>query len=150
MFADSSTGFQALLLSATSVSPFIDVETGEEVRSTGSPDASYSKGSGSRDWEGDETFDPGSGELEVTCEEAGGSQEHQLSLGNYTKFTPFSDSMSPHHCLFLSLSQQQKYWTGHVWQPGNAAQRERDQLRHRIHVNTAEHCWCGCRAVFTV
>ncbi len=63
----------------------IDVETGEEVRSTGSPDASYTKGGGSRDWEGDETFDPGSGELEITCEEAGGP----IQIGPAPEFGEF-------------------------------------------------------------
>jgi hypothetical protein len=63
----------------------IDVETGEEVRFTGSPDASYTKSSGSREWEGDETFDPGSGDLEVTCEEAGGP----IQIGPAPEFKEF-------------------------------------------------------------
>ncbi len=39
---------------------------------TGTPDATYTKSSGGDEWLGDRTFDPGSGELEVTCSEAGG------------------------------------------------------------------------------
>jgi hypothetical protein len=50
----------------------VDTETGAEVSYTGSPDASYTKSTGGRDWEGDRTFEPGSGDLEVTCDESGG------------------------------------------------------------------------------
>jgi hypothetical protein len=63
----------------------IDVETGQEVRYTGSPDASYTKSSGSRDWEGDETFDPGSGDLEITCDAAGGP----IQIGPAPEFGEF-------------------------------------------------------------
>jgi hypothetical protein len=34
--------------------------------------AAYTKSSGRREWEGDATFDPGSGVLEVTCAQDGG------------------------------------------------------------------------------
>jgi len=50
----------------------IDTETGEEVGYTGSPDATFEKTSDGHEWLGDRTFDPGSGELEVTCAESGG------------------------------------------------------------------------------
>ena len=50
----------------------VDTETGDEVSYTGAPDATYTKSSGGGEWLGDRTFDPGSGELEVTCSEAGG------------------------------------------------------------------------------
>ena len=63
----------------------VDVESGEEVRYTGSPDASYTRSSGTREWEGDETFDPGSGDLEVTCEEAGGP----IQIGPAPEFKEF-------------------------------------------------------------
>jgi hypothetical protein len=50
----------------------VDRETGAEVEYTGTPDASYTKSSDGSDWEGDQTFDPGSGQLEVTCTQDGG------------------------------------------------------------------------------
>ncbi len=50
----------------------VDVETREEVVYTGTPDATYTKSVNGSEWIGDRTFDPGSGELEVTCAETGG------------------------------------------------------------------------------
>lgn len=63
----------------------VDLETGREVTYTGGADASYTKSNGSGDWEGDQTFDPGSGELEVTCEEAGGP----IQIGPAPEFKEF-------------------------------------------------------------
>jgi hypothetical protein len=50
----------------------VDKATGEEVRLEGIGNAAYTKSSGRRDWQGDATFDPGSGVLEVTCAQDGG------------------------------------------------------------------------------
>lgn len=50
----------------------IDTATGEPVQDTGAPGATYTKDFGGQGWVGDRTFDPGSGDLEVTCPEAGG------------------------------------------------------------------------------
>ena len=63
----------------------VDTETGNEVRYTGTPDASYEKSSGGPNWAGDRTFDPGSGELAVTCEEAGGP----IQIGPAPQFREF-------------------------------------------------------------
>jgi hypothetical protein len=63
----------------------VDTGTGAEVTYTGSPDASYTKDTGGRNWEGDRTFDPGSGELEVTCDEAGGP----IQVGPAPQFRDF-------------------------------------------------------------
>ena len=63
----------------------VDTESGAEVEYTGTPDASYTKSSGGRDWEGDRTFDPGSGELEVTCDAAAGP----IQIGPAPEFKEF-------------------------------------------------------------
>jgi len=63
----------------------VDVESGEEVTYTGSPDASYTKDSRGRSWEGDRTFDPGSGDLEVTCDATGGP----IQIGPAPEFKDF-------------------------------------------------------------
>ncbi len=49
----------------------VDARTGEEV-GLDDVSASYSKDVGSGSWEGASTFDPGSGELEITCAASGG------------------------------------------------------------------------------
>jgi len=63
----------------------VDTETGDEVNYTGTPDATYERSSNGRDWLGDQTFDPGSGDLEVTCTEAGGP----IQIGPAPKFGEF-------------------------------------------------------------
>ena len=50
----------------------IDAETGQEVTYEGLGSTTYTKSGGGREWQGDRTFDPGSGELEVTCAQGGG------------------------------------------------------------------------------
>lgn len=53
----------------------VDTRTGEEI-SLGGVNGEISRSTGGTDWEGAWTFDPGSGELEITCtSEAGGSIE---------------------------------------------------------------------------
>ncbi len=49
----------------------VDALTGEEVE-LDDVDASYTKDVGSGSWEGTSTFDPGSGELRITCDASGG------------------------------------------------------------------------------
>jgi hypothetical protein len=63
----------------------VDVETGEEVEYTGTPDATYTKYTDGVEFLGDRTFDPGSGDLEVTCAETGGP----IQIGPAPQFGEF-------------------------------------------------------------
>jgi hypothetical protein len=67
------------------VCTIVDAETGDEVQQEGLSNAEYTKSSGSREWTGDTTFDPGSGRLEVTCEESGGP----IQIGPAVEFGAF-------------------------------------------------------------
>lgn len=62
----------------------VDVESGAEVTTSG-PGASFTKSGGSGSWEGVRTFDPGSGELEITCPETGG----EIQVGPAPEFGSF-------------------------------------------------------------
>ncbi len=62
----------------------VDTESGSEVATSG-PGASYTKSGGSGSWEGVRTFDPGSGELEITCGPTGG----EIQVGPAPEFSKF-------------------------------------------------------------
>jgi hypothetical protein len=62
----------------------VDTATGEDVVLE-RPGASYTKSVGSGEWEGSRTFDPGSGDLEVTCDASGG----EIQIGPAPEFGAF-------------------------------------------------------------
>lgn len=68
----------------------IDVETGDPVVATGNPIAEYTKSSDGEEWLGDYTIDPGSGDLEVTCQQTGGP----IQIGPAPQFGDFFGSIA--------------------------------------------------------
>jgi hypothetical protein len=68
----------------------VDVETGDPVVATGNPIAEYTKTSDGEEWLGDYTIDPGSGDLEVTCQETGGP----IQIGPAPQFGDFFGSIA--------------------------------------------------------
>lgn len=68
----------------------VDAATGEEIRPVGLGSTSYTKSSGRREWQGDGTFDPGSGDLEVTCAQRGGP----IQIGPEPEFGRFFGSLA--------------------------------------------------------
>jgi hypothetical protein len=80
------------------VCSIVDAETGEEVRLEGL-NAEYTKSSGSREWTGDSNFDPGSGMLDVTCEESGGP----IQIGPAVEFGAFFGGLAAGILLAILL-----------------------------------------------
>lgn len=54
------------------VCTIVDAEDGTDIQPQVLHNAEFTKSSGGREWTGDSTFDPGSGQLEVTCDASGG------------------------------------------------------------------------------
>ena len=67
----------------------VDAENGQPVDIEG-VSATYTKDVGSGEWEGVSRFDPGSGDLEVTCEATGG----EIQIGPAPEFGQFFGSLA--------------------------------------------------------
>ena len=76
----------------------VDTATGEDVDFKGL-DVDYLKDVGSGEWEGADTFDPGSGDLEVTCDATGG----EIQIGPAPQFGKFFGSLAAGILIPLAL-----------------------------------------------
>ena len=96
----------------------VDAETGDEVElHRHTRRVVRARASGGQDWVGDRTFDPGSGDLEVTCEEAGGP----IQIGPAPEFEEFFGGLAIGILVPLVLGGDRV----------PAADRRRDPVRDR-------------------